>query len=199
MGAASVLRKIKEAKKEKVSSAPELDGGVVVRVAGFDRGVRLVAVARYWRLLSRREKAISVQLDAVKGTLREAAKNGMAEIGGYVAGVKVGGVSIRRSNKYGPAPVGRDELIDAVGGSEYAVCFKEEAALKFASVAELRQHVRACELAGVEVCGEISEVVKPRSCIGEKVVSLAPYIDQERLAVLEACAVDQAMMVGRAK
>lgn len=204
MGKALELLKREEkavAKKSKVRSRSlTADLSVPVSYPGAGREVSLGAVARYWSLKDRQARALGAELDLIKGILRAEAQKVVANDGGYAGKVEMGRVEVVRQNRYKPVPFNRDELVEAVGGVEYSTLFEEKATIEFGSVMEMRQFLSRCEMAGVSVGGEISEVVKPRKSFAERLSQIEDDISGEvRELLAEKCSTDSEMGVGRKK
>lgn len=166
-------------------------------VPTYSRPASAAAVARLYRIKARALKSMETEVEAIKGALRTAGEDWLstnASEGRYYTVAEVGAVTVTRANRFAAAPWGRDDIKDAVGEA-YGIMFKEGARLEFSSIDDMRRHVTMCQEAGVPVTGQAVESVTPTPAIVQHLCQLRNTLDGDRVALLEACAKDQAARV----
>jgi len=198
--AAKLLKKTLVATDKAVKSSSKfvVPSDRKVELASFGRETTLKAAGRYFKALNRKIKSLTSELGVVKGAIRVVGQNELdAQFarGVYFSESDCGGVKVTRANKFKPAPYDRDALKDAVGES-YGAMFQEDAGIKFASVDALRTHVQLCQDAGISIDGEVSESVKGRSGLRQRMCEMWAELDEDRRELLTVCAQDQAPRVG---
>lgn len=200
MSKAAELLKMVPAKKEKVNGGRVvMDDRAMVDVPSFGRSAEVRAIARLFRIVKAKQRALDAELDMLKVAIRDAGQqllDSNAAEGKYYSQADVGGVKVSRANKLSPVPFRRDDMVEAVGATEYSVFFKESAVKKFESINAMRQYDAVCELAGVEVEGVNSEVVTGTPKLAEHIVRVRDTMAPEQVELLEVCVKDQALRVG---
>lgn len=187
---------IKESSKSNVVAVPDTQ---MVDVPTFSRQAQVRAVSRLYRIANAKLKTLETEVESIKQVLRGAGQQLLdtnAEAGNYCAQASVGGVKVTRANKFKPVVYERDALVEAVGPVEYSIFFNEKASIKFKSVDEERQHLQLCKDAGIDINGEVEEVIVPTAKLYEHLVRAGKALCGDVWALLKDCAVDQAARVG---
>lgn len=172
----------------------EIDGRSMVEMPLYGRRAELRAVARLYRIIRSKHKALTTELDSVKEVIRAAAQDELdasVESGRYAGAADVCGVRVSRANKFSAVQYGRDEMIEAVGETNYRIMFNESGCIKFGSVDDLRAHINMCNEVGVVVCGEVEEKVTGNSKLVEYIARAGRTLDADTRELLVVCAKDQ--------
>ncbi len=153
-----------------------------------------------WKRLDAERKNIEAELELIKSKLREVGKGKLDNADRYYSGVQIGEVVVQRANKYKLNPkYSREEIIDAIGETEYYTMFGEDAVIRFQSVKELELFTGACAQAGVAIKGDKETKVKPRSSFAARLYEIGHSLGDGVEELLRDCAVDQRPSVGRGR